>query len=193
MAEVEEYLILKQLTDVLDTLDIRYAIGGSIASSVYGTVRFTQDADINVVAFSDKAEGFYAALERDFYISKEAMHQAISKHTSFNVIHLAAAFKIDIFVRADEDFDRQLFRRRNKVKLDESLDHLFDVVSAEDIILLKLQWYEASGGSSERQWSDAVGIIAVQRDSLDMEYLGAYSERLGLGDILQKAIRESQT
>jgi len=32
MAETEEYLALKQLTDVLDDLKIDYAIGGSIVS-----------------------------------------------------------------------------------------------------------------------------------------------------------------
>lgn len=192
MAEVEEYLILKQLTDVLDSLDIPYAIGGSIASSVYGRVRFTQDADINVIALAGKAEGFYAAIERDFYISKEAMHQAISRRGSFNVIHVASAFKIDIFIRADEDFDRQLFLRRNRVKLDESLDHLFDVVSAEDILLLKLQWYEASGCISERQWSDALGIVAVQGDLLDTEYLRDFAGRLGLVATLEKLMEESK-
>jgi len=33
MSEPEEYLVLKQLTDVLDDLKIDYAIGGSIAMS----------------------------------------------------------------------------------------------------------------------------------------------------------------
>ena len=56
MAETEEYLVLKQLADVLDDLKISYAIGGSMASSVYGKIRFTQDADINVAPFADKAE-----------------------------------------------------------------------------------------------------------------------------------------
>ena len=32
MAESEEYLVLKQLTDVLNGMKIDYAIGGSIAS-----------------------------------------------------------------------------------------------------------------------------------------------------------------
>jgi hypothetical protein len=50
MSEPDEYLVLKQLADVLDDLKIDYAIGGSIASSLYGQVRFTQDADITVAA-----------------------------------------------------------------------------------------------------------------------------------------------
>ena len=193
MSEPEEYLVLKQLADVLDGLKIDYAIGGSIASSLYGKVRFTQDADITVVPLGDKAEQLYNVLKEHFYISKDAMYQAISNRSSFNIIHLRSAFKIDIFIRKDDDFHRQLFLRRRKVKLDESIEHLFDIVSAEDIILLKLQWYQSAGCMSERQWSDVLGVLAVQSQALDMKYLRSCSEKLGLSDILQKAISESQT
>lgn len=188
MAEPEEYLVLKQLTDALDGMKIDYAIGGSIASSLYGKVRFTQDADITVADFGDKAEQLYKMLKGSFYVSKDAMYQAVSNRGSFNVIHLTSAFKIDIFVQKDDDFHRQLFLRRKKVKLDESIEYLFDIVSAEDIILLKLQWYESSGCMSERQWSDVLGVLAVQAQSLDMSYLRSCSKKLGFGDILEKAI-----
>jgi hypothetical protein len=192
MSEPEEYLALKQLTDVLDDLKIHYAIGGSIASSLYGKVRFTQDADITVTPFADGAEQLYNVLRKNFYISKEAMQEAISSRGSFNIIHLKSAFKIDMFIQKDDDFHRLVFIRRKKVKLDESIDHLFDIVSAEDIILLKLQWYESSGCESERQWSDVLGVLAVQSGSLDTEYLRSCSEKLGLSDILQKAIGEAR-
>jgi len=190
MAETEEYLVLKQLTDVLDDLKISYAIGGSIASSVYGKVRFTQDADITVASFADKAEQLYTELKENFYISMDAMYQAISNRSSFNIIHLTSAFKIDLFIQKEGDFYRQIFLRRGKVKLDESIEHLFDIVSAEDIILLKLQWYQSAGCMSERQWSDVLGVFAVQSQLLDMEYLNSYAEKLGLSDILQRIIQE---
>lgn len=192
MSEPEEYLVLKQLTDALDDLKIDYAIGGSVASSLYGKVRFTQDADITVAPFNDKAEQLYNALKENFYISKEAMYHAVSNRDSFNIIHLEYAFKIDLFIQKDDDFHRLIFNRRKKVKLDESINHLFDIVSAEDIILLKLQWYQSAGSVSERQWSDVLGVLTVQARSLDMKYLRSCSEKLGLGDILQKAISESR-
>jgi hypothetical protein len=192
MAETEEYLLLKQLTDTLDNVKIDYAIGGSIASSVYGKVRFTQDAGITVASFADKAEQLYNILRENFYTSKDAMYQAISNRGSFNVIHLTSAFKIDIFVQKDDDFHRQLFLRRKKVRLDESIEHLFDIVSAEDIILLKLQWYQSAGRVSERQWSDILGVLTVQSRALDMKYLKSCSEKLGFSDIFNRAIQESK-
>ncbi len=77
MGEPEEYLVLKQLTDTLDDLKISYAIGGSIASSVYGKVRFTQDADITAAPFADKAGQLFDALKEAFYISQDAMNESI--------------------------------------------------------------------------------------------------------------------
>ena len=192
MAETEEYLVLKQLTDALDDLKIDYAIGGSIASSLYGKVRFTQDVDITVAAFGEKAEQLYNVLKENCYISKDAMYQAISNRSSFNIIHLKSAFKIDIFIRKDVDFHRQLFLRRQKVRLDESIEHLFDIVSAEDIVLLKLQWYKSAGCISERQWSDILGVLSVQARALDMKYLKSCSEKLGFSDIFNRAIQESK-
>ena len=192
MSESEEYLVLKQLTDALDDLKISYAIGGSIASSVYGKVRFTQDADITVAPFSGKAGQLYDVLKEAFYISKDAMNEAISDRGSFNIIHLKSAFKIDLFIQKDNDFHELMFVRRKKVKLDELIDHLFDIVSAEDVILLKLQWYQSAGCVSQRQWSDVLGVLTVQAGSLDMEHLRSYSEKLGLDVLLEKAVSESQ-
>ncbi len=192
MNEPEEYLVLKQLTDALDDLEIGYAIGGSIASSIYGKVRFTQDADISVVPFGDKAERLCTVLKEDFYISKDAMYRAISDRCCFNVIHLTSAFKIDVFVQEDDDFHKLIFARRKRVKLDDSIDHLFHIVSPEDIILLKLRWYQAANCMSQRQWSDVLGVLTVQAGSLDMKYLTSCSDKLGLAVLLEKAVNEAE-
>jgi len=192
VSEPEEYLVLKQLTDALDDLKISYAIGGSIASSVYGKVRFTQDADITVAPFGDKAGQFYNVLKEAFYISKDAMNEAISDRGSFNIIHLKSAFKIDLFIQKDDDFHKLMFVRRKKVKLDESIDHLFDIVSAEDVVLSKLQWYQSADCTSQRQWSDVLGVLTIQAGSLDLKHLRSCSEKLGVNVLLEKAIKESQ-
>ena len=116
----------------------------------------------------------------------------IARTSSFNIIHLKSAFKIDIFSQKDDDFHKLIFTRRKKVKLDESIDHLFDIVSAEDVILLKLQWYQSADCTSERQWSDVLGVLTVQAGSLDMEHLRSCSEKLGINVLLEKAVKESQ-
>ncbi|MCX5632626.1 MAG: hypothetical protein NTW93_02975 [Phycisphaerae bacterium] len=192
MSDVQQSEVIKRLTDILDELKIGYAIGGSIASSIYGTPRFTQDADITVQPFLPVAERLYEMLKDSFYISKEAMYQAIRAQSSFNIIHFETAFKIDIFT-ANSEFEKLLLTRSKKNKIEESINKSFSLVSPEDIILLKLKWYKQSDFSSDRQWTDVLGVLSVQKNSLDFEYLKNWAKKLGLNELLQKVISESGT
>lgn len=192
MNEPAEIEVIKLFTDILDELNIPYAIGGSIASSVYGRVRFTQDADITVTLLDDKAEQFYNSIRRHFYISKSAMHQAVRGKTSFNVIHTQTAFKIDVFVAQDNEFDNNLIQRAQKIKLSEDIEKTFSVVTAEDIILLKLMWYKQTDCSSEKQWSDLLGVLTGRRDALDFDYIKSWSKKLQVDVLLTRAMKESE-
>ncbi len=185
--------VIERLADVLDNLGIRYAIGGSIASALYGTIRFTRDADITVQPFSSLADRLYELLEDEFYVSREAMEEALKSHGSFNIIHFGTAFKIDLFIQGPNEFERQLLDRRHMLRLDEASPREVGVVSPEDIVLLKLRWFSMTGGTSERQWSDVLGVLAVQGKSLDFEYLEDSARKLGLEELLDRAITEAQT
>ena len=82
MSEPSELIILKNFTDVLESIGIDYVIGGSIASSLYGKVRFTQDVDLTVEPFEDKANEFFRLVRPDFYISWDAMQQALRQRSN---------------------------------------------------------------------------------------------------------------
>lgn len=191
MNNQQDIAALEKLTEVLDRLNIAYVIGGSMASSAYGTVRFTQDADITVEPFGPVADRLLDALKGDFYISNEAVSEALHSTSSFNIIHLQTAFKIDIFIRQENEFQRQILLRGRKVQLKDS-DKAFVFMSPEDIILLKLDWYRQSDCASERQLSDVLGVLAVQKERLDFSYLSGWAAKMGLTEILQKAISDSQ-
>ncbi len=185
--------VIERLADVLDNLGIRYAIGGSVASALYGTVRFTRDADITIQPFPSLADRLYELLKNEFYVSREAMEEALKSHGSFNIIHFETAFKIDLFIQGPTEFERQLLERRHMLRLDEASPREVGVVSPEDIVLLKLRWFSMTGGTSERQWSDVLGVLAVQGKSLDFEYLEDSARKLGLEELLDRAIAEAQT
>ncbi|HUW20168.1 MAG TPA: hypothetical protein VMW16_12790 [Sedimentisphaerales bacterium] len=193
MTEQPEIGVLHKLTDILDKLGIVYAVSGSMASSAYGTVRFTQDADLGVQPFGAVAGELYRELKRDFYISEEAMRQALSSCGSFNVIDLETAFKVDIFIQGPDEFARELFARSRRLKISESIDKSFCFVSPEDIILLKLRWFKEGGALSDQQWADVLGVLGVQGRALDVEYLKVWAKKLDLADLLDRAISESRT
>ncbi len=192
MSDGEQVAVIKKLTDVLDELKIMYAIGGSIASSLYGTVRFTQDADITVKAFRGVVDQLYERLKDKFYLSRDAMAQALDSAGSFNTIHLETSFKIDVFIQGPSEFERQLLVRSRRVRLSNSEEKRFCVVSPEDIVLLKLGWYARSACVSDRQWDDILGVLRVQAESLDFPYLQEWSKKLGVAELLQQAISEAR-
>jgi len=185
--------VIERLADVLDSLDVRYAIGGSVASALYGVVRFTRDADISVQPFSLVADRLYDLLKDEFYISREAMEEALKSHGSFNVIHFETAFKIDIFIQGPGEFEGRLLDRRRMLRLAEISRRDVCVVSPEDIILLKLRWFKETDCTSERQWNDVLGVLGVQGKSLDFEYLMDSARKLGLEELLERARAEANT
>jgi hypothetical protein len=191
MTAPQDIVVLEKLAEVFENLHIAYCIGGSMASSAYGTVRFTQDADITVEPFEQIAKKFHEKLKNDFYISEEAMNEALKTRNSFNIIHLNTAFKIDIFIRSENEFQKQMLSRIRKLPLGSS-NKMLSFVSPEDIILLKLDWFRQSDHTSQRQWSDVLGVLAGQAKALDFDYLKNWAKKLGLNELLTKAISESQ-
>jgi len=185
--------VIERLVDVLDDLGIRYAIGGSVASALYGTVRFTRDADISTEPFSHVADRLYELLKDEFYVSREAMEGALRSHGSFNIIHFETAFKIDLFIHGPSEFEGRLLDRRRMLKLADISRRDVCVVSPEDIVLLKLRWFKQTDCTSERQWNDVLGVLRVQRESLDFDYLTGSAKELGLEGLLERARAEADT
>lgn len=182
--------ILSRVAVVLDGLAIAYAVGGSFASSLHGAARATRDADLIVDLDTARGERLADALEGDFYLSREAMRQAIRSRSTFNAIHFATAFKVDFFVLGERPFDLEEFRRRAPASLQSHGGHPISFKTAEDTILRKLEWFRVGGEVSDQQWRDVVAVLAVQGESLDGAYLERWAAELGVLDLLARARAE---
>ena len=80
--------VLTAAIRTLDALDIPHMLGGSMASSIHGIARFTEDANMVIELRPDQFELLARALETEFYVSREAMHETVRQRRSFNAIHL---------------------------------------------------------------------------------------------------------
>jgi hypothetical protein len=99
---------------------------------------------------------------------------------------------VDIYVLSDRPFDRESFKRRRALVLEEEPGaREFVVDTPEDTVVHKLEWFRAGGGVSERQWGDLVGVLRVQGSALDLEYMRRWAAILGVGDLLERALREA--
>ena len=180
------------LVNTLNRLAISYMVGGSLASSVHGIFRSTNDIDVVAALREEHIAPLASALAGEFYADTTTMREALQKGRPFNVIHSASAYKFDIFPAAGNPyFEMQLSRSQvQEVALGESETVRCSVVTAEDIILAKLSWYRAGGEQSERQWNDVRGIRSVQGALLDQTYMKEWARYLKIDDLLEKLLSE---
>ncbi len=181
-------IVVAALADAFDRLGIPYLVGGSLASSLHGIPRATQDADFMADVRPRHVAPLAKALEPDFYVAAELISEAIRHRSSFNVIHLATMFKADVFLpRHDAWSLEEMARARTESIPLAGNPKTIRFSSAEDTILHKLLWYRLGGETSDKQWTDILGILKIQGHSLDCPYLDKYAAVLNVGDLLDRA------
>ncbi len=191
---IEDPIYLARKIDVLlKSLDIPYYIGGSVASSFQGEVRYTEDLDLVVNIQSSQTQSMLEVFSKDFYISEIAIDDAMRGRTSsFNVIDLETTEKADIFVMRNDPFAlSKMARRKLYVPVNRSESDAIYLCSPEDTVLQKLVWSRMTKNESQRQWRDVLGVLKLQGDRLDFNYLQKWAVELNLHDLLQTAFTES--
>ena len=178
------------VVEVLERLGLDYVVGGSLASSLHGIPRSTQDADVVVDLPRERVPELIAALGSAFYADEEAAASAAERRAAFNVIHLETMFKVDLFVLADSPAGRAEMRRRRRYEVGEGGEALY-FASAEDTVLQKLAWYRLGNEVSDRQWLDLLGVLRVQGARLDRAYLADVAAELAVADLLDEALVEA--
>ena len=184
----EPLQVVAQVVRALDQLDIPYVVGGSLASSIYGIPRATQDVDLVAAIKAEHADPLAALLEPSFYVDAGMILEAVDRSASFNIIHLETMFKADVFVMKRDPWSREEMRRARTERLEAS-DGMLAVrfASPEDTLLHKLLWYRLGNEISDRQWNDIVGILKVQAGRLDNGYLDRWADALDVAGLLARA------
>lgn len=178
---IDALAITARVVDTLERCKVPYALVGSLASSLHGLPRSTNDADLVVDLTAPQVSALVAELSEEFYIAAESVHRAIAQRSHFNVIHLATMFKIDLFI---EPAGHGQLLRASRI---EAGGTVLVVAGAEDTIVHKLRWYRDGGEISERQWGDVLGMLEVQGDRLDSLLLRRLAEELSVDDLLDRA------
>lgn len=180
-----------QVISVLESLNVRYVVGGSMASSVHGVARTTIDVDLIAELSIDQVKSFVSMLEKDFYVDESAVREAISRRSSFNLIHFDSSFKVDIFIPKRRAFDELQLKNGLPSLLDPQSNRLVNLLSPEDTVLAKLEWYKMGNKLSDRQWQDILGVMCINHGKLDLDYMVKCAKALNVDDLLEKAIEQS--
>lgn len=181
--------LLADVTSAFDALDVPWVLGGSLASSYYGEPRTTMDADVAVRARGQNLASVIDELRDKFYVPDSAMSMIEVDGGSFNVVDTARGVKVDVFVLGDGVLDRNQILRRIPARIPGFPGDCW-ITAPEDVVLRKLSWGRDSGGS-DRQWRDLVEVLRSTGPSMDIEYLRATAQEIGLESELARAIGEA--
>jgi hypothetical protein len=169
---------LKCVTGKLSSAGIPFMLVGSLAATYHGHPRATMDIDLVVDADEETLCRFARDLGPGYYVSEEAIREAVKFKSVFNIVDESSGYKADLIIRKDRTFSRTEFERRLRVKI---LGDELDVASPEDAILTKLEWSKL--GESEKQWNDAFQVARTQWKRLDMDYMDKWAAELKLSDL----------
>ena len=167
----------------LNRAELAYLLTGSMASNYWGIPRTTHDLDFVIQLPPSAVPTIVAAFSGDFFLDEAAVRAAYRPPHQFNAIDRRSVLKVDFWMPKPDPFDRELFVRRRQIKLFEEPAW---IATAEDVLLHKLYWNRIT--PSDRQISDAAGIVAVQGDALDKEYLCRWANELDVTAALQKLL-----
>jgi hypothetical protein len=181
---------LQTLIQALEGAGVRYLIGGSVASSSRGLPRATLATDLLVELTPASATSIANSLGAQWYMDVNFAQDSIQRGRAFNVIHLPSGHKFDLFPASSPFHAAELLRATVRRLALSGGDIQCFVATAEDMILAKLQWYRQGGEVSDRQCTDVTGMLVTNSD-LDRTYLDHWAGKLGLVDLLRKAIEQS--
>lgn len=177
---MELYDLLAFVVQTFERLRIPYLVTGSVASMAYGEPRLTNDIDVVAGIREADISGLVTAFPaQEFYLSEEAVRDAIYREGQFNIIHPGSGLKVDVIVRKDTPFDRSRFARVRALRPAESYEAAF--ASVEDVIIKKLEYYREGG--SEKHLRDIAGMLKISGQEIDRTYIADWADRLGLRDL----------
>ena len=168
--------VVHRFAALLETAGVPYMLTGSFASGYHGSPRASQDIDIVIAPTLGSLNAFLSLLPEDrYYVNRDTALDAYGRESLFNVVDFASGWKVDLICRKARPFSVTEFDRRSP--RDFGGRQVF-LASAEDVLLAKLEW--AKLAESERQMEDAAGILRVQGEALDRDYVGRWVVALGL-------------
>ena len=184
------YAAFSPLIEVLENLNVSYALGGSLASSLYGMQRATLQIDFIAALSLHQARFLVKELAVNYFFHEQDVQIALKRKTSFTLIHLESLLKVVVSLSKPRAFDRQVLDRARPLGLIEGYRPI-PVLSPEDVVVLQLEQFKNSSEQADDVWYDLLGLLKVQRDALDLVYLDKWAEALNLSELLERALMDA--
>ncbi|MGQ0633363.1 MAG: hypothetical protein ACT4QC_02035 [Planctomycetaceae bacterium] len=179
------WFALAKLTKLFAGLGIDYAVMGGVAVRFYGIPRPTYDLDFTISASRDSLSALYSALEQAGFSVPEPFRSGwCDTVAEMPLVKLKLYVRnkpidLDVFL-AESQFQRSMMSRRTHATIN---GVGCDIVSAEDLILLKL------AANRPRDHVDITDVLFTQ-GQLDTAYLRHWANELGVLPPLEAKLQE---
>jgi hypothetical protein len=187
---IQEHDLLVAMIPVIEAfecLGIRYSLSGSIACSVYGLPRGAQDIDFLADIQLEHVCPLIDHLQAVYTINAQALRDAIAQRNAFSLLHLSSLVKVDVMLPSGTPFDSLVLQRARQLSLIEGYQPIW-IVSPEDVVLMRLEWYRDCGATADDQWNDMLGVLKVEAPTMDLTYLRHVAPTLNVSGLLEQAL-----
>jgi hypothetical protein len=172
--------ITVRVADALDKCAIPYLLAGAFSSNHYGIPRSTKDADFVLQLNSAVGADFARALGEPFELDPQLSFETVTGTYRQIITYRGSPFKVEMFLLSHDPHDQERFKRRRQVQL---LGRTFWFPSPEDVIVTKLRW------ARSRDRDDVRGVMAVQQDKLEWDYIEKWCRQHGTLALLEEIRR----
>ena len=180
MSEANATELVLQFIDALDAAGVEYMLVGSYSSNFYGRPRSTKDAEFVVQVDEKQLASVAQRLGPEFQLDRQMTFETVTMTVRYVINHPPTAFKIELFLLSDDDHDRERFRRKQKAAFE---GRSVSLPTAEDVVITKLRWSQT--GARAKDAADVAGIVAVQRNALDLDYIRLWLDRHGTRQLFE--------
>ncbi len=163
----------------LNALGLTYMVTGSVAATIYGEPRLTNDIDLVMALSSEDVVRLGKAFDpAEFYVPPVEIMEIEARrlaHGHFNVIHTATSLKADIYPSGIDPLHRWAMARRQAVPV--GAETIW-VAPPEYVVIRKLEYLR--DGGSDKHARDIRAMLHGLGDRVDGNAILTEVERRGL-------------
>jgi hypothetical protein len=163
----------------LNTIGLTYMVTGSVAATIYGEPRLTNDIDLVIVFSSEDVVRLARAFDpAEFYVPPAEIMEIEAKrlaHGHFNLIHTATSLKADVYPAGNDPLHRWALARRQEIQV--GADKVW-VAPPEYVIIRKLEYLR--DGGSDKHARDIRAMLRELGGGIDQSAVLTEVEQRGL-------------
>ncbi|MGH7233128.1 MAG: hypothetical protein ACREJU_17485 [Nitrospiraceae bacterium] len=181
--ETNLHKILIAFLRALPSPEPLYCLIGGLALGTWGTVRATQDVDVLMLLDDETRHHLISVLAPHGFVVDSRWAEANPMLNGVLTRFRHGFWPVDLLQPRDLH-ERETLAQRRLVELEEMSVW---VASPEDLILLKMK------AGRDQDFLDAVNIVTQQRESLQLDYLWSWADRLGLQGELTYILKKTSS